>query len=181
MERLKAMKNQLIAEVQTQLNDIHHVDAKELGEAVDMIKDIAMTEYYCSIVKAMEEAEEEKEMRSSSYYYTERYMPIEYQRHMDSDHGRMYYMPRYYDEHHMDMDGVHDMREGGAGPARRSYMDGKAMHHEKEVQMKELDRYMQELSNDITEMIHDASPEEKQLLHKKLSALTGKIEVLSKE
>lgn len=178
MERLKAMKNQLIAEVQTQLNDIHHVDAKELGEAVDMIKDIAMTEYYCSIVKAMEEAEEEKETRSSSYYYTERYMPIEYQRHMDHDRGKMYYMPRYYED---GRETPHDMREGSAGPARRSYMEGKAMHHDKEVQMKELDRYMQELTSDITEMIHDASPEEKTMLHKKLSALAGKIEVLSNE
>lgn len=43
------------------------------------------------------------------------------------------------------------------------YMEGKGSH-DKTAQMKELENYMQELSEDLTEMIHDASPEEKQLL-----------------
>ena len=36
--------------------------------------------------------------------------------------------------------------------------------------------YMQELSSDICEMIEDASPEEKQLLQKKIIALSNKIQ-----
>ena len=53
MERLKTIKNQLISEVQTQMSDLKCVDAKELGEVIDMIKDIAQTEYYCEIYKQM--------------------------------------------------------------------------------------------------------------------------------
>jgi hypothetical protein len=34
---------------------------------------------------------------------------------------------------------------------------------------------MKELSQDVTEMINDASPEEKQYLEKKISALASKI------
>ena len=41
--------------------------------------------------------------------------------------------------------------------------------------MKELEQYMQELTHDITEMIEDASTEEKQLLYKKMSTLAEKL------
>lgn len=93
MEQLKTMKEQLTAQVQAQLGNIHQVDTHELGEAIDMIKDLAEAEYYCSVVKAMEESEKKPEEAVSRYYYTERYMPIPYQRAYDSDRGmgRMYY------------------------------------------------------------------------------------------
>ena len=39
------------------------------------------------------------------------------------------------------------------------------------------ENYMHELTEDITEMIQDASPEEKQLLQKKLSTLATKVDV----
>ena len=41
--------------------------------------------------------------------------------------------------------------------------------------MKELEKYLQELSSDITAMIQDASPEEKSFLEKKISTLATKI------
>ena len=41
--------------------------------------------------------------------------------------------------------------------------------------MKELDRYMTELTHDIAEMIQDASPEEKSLLQQKIATLATKI------
>jgi hypothetical protein len=41
--------------------------------------------------------------------------------------------------------------------------------------MKELEQYMQELSSDLTEMISDASMEEKQMLQQKLNMLAAKI------
>jgi hypothetical protein len=56
-------------------------------------------------------------------------------------------------------------------------MESKEMHHPKEVKMKELERYMQELGHDLTEMIADASPEEKQMLQKKIAALATKLDV----
>ena len=42
------------------------------------------------------------------------------------------------------------------------------MNADKVTQVKELEKYMNELTSDIVEMIIDASPEEKQLLHKKM-------------
>ena len=41
--------------------------------------------------------------------------------------------------------------------------------------MQELEKYVQELSADITEMIAEATPEEKQLLKQKIATLSNKI------
>lgn len=73
MERIKTIKDQLISQVEAQMSDLSCVDAKELGEVIDMIKDLAETMYYCEIYKQMEEGEEEK--RGNTYYYTEHYYP----------------------------------------------------------------------------------------------------------
>ena len=79
-----------------------------------MLKDLSEFEYYCSVVKAMEESEKKQEEGNGSTierYYTERYMPIPYQRTMDRDmdrgYGRMYYDGgRYYGN---DRENPHDM------------------------------------------------------------------------
>lgn len=73
-----------------------------------------------------------------------------------------------------------DGREGRSGRSRRSYMETKEMNkgnsqEEKQMKMKELEKYMKELSEDVTEMIGDASPEEKSMLKTKLQTLTQKI------
>lgn len=95
VEQLKTIKDQLIAQVQAQMGDLKCVDTKELGEVVDMIKDLAEAVYYCEIYDQMKNSEEshkeEMMMRgSNNYYYTERYYPA-YDRDMDRDLGRMYY------------------------------------------------------------------------------------------
>jgi hypothetical protein len=61
-----------------------------------------------------------------------------------------------------------DPREGKSYRSRRMYMEAKEIHSDKAAQMKELERYAQELTSDIVEMIEDASPEEKQYLSKKI-------------
>ena len=75
---------------------------------------------------------------------------------------------------HNDLDMIKDPREGRSGERRKMYMEGKGMK-DKTHQMKELENYMQELTSDLTEMIQDASPEEKQLLQQKISTLATKI------
>ena len=47
-------------QVQAQLCNLQAVDAKELGEVVDMIKDLEETMYYCTIIEAMEGKGKEK-------------------------------------------------------------------------------------------------------------------------
>lgn len=56
-EALKMMKNQLENCVQGQLGDLSKVDTHELGEVVDMVKDLAEAIYYCTITEAMEKGD----------------------------------------------------------------------------------------------------------------------------
>ena len=72
-----------------------------------------------------------------------------------------------------------DMREGRSPRSRRMYMEAKETHSDKAIQMRELERYMQELTQDIVEMVEGASPEEKQYLNKRVSALATKLSQLN--
>lgn len=64
--------------------------------------------------------------------------------------------------------------------AKRNYTEAKELHNgnsteDKQAKMKELEKYMSELGSDITEMISDASNEEKTLLKNKLQVLAQKV------
>lgn len=197
MERLKQMKDSLVSIVQSQMSGhLDQVDTKELGDAIDMIKDLEEAIYYCTITKAMTEKEDKG--KEHHHYYTERiypdYMPkyYPYYRDMDRSTGRMYYDgsdstsgasssgnggTRGYDEVMTSYPSamMRDAREGRSGRSRKSYMESKEMHQGKEMQMKELEKYMQELTHDIIEMVNDATPEEKAMLQQKVSMLATKI------
>lgn len=199
MEKLKKMKECLVGMVESQIyGNIDKVNAEELGEAVDMIKDLSEAIYYCTITEAMKEGSEYEEghRHKTMYYapqpmmyydprYKERY-PVhtsnshngDMNRHGSPhggewDHNDMVRYPETVD--HIYRDGMmKDMKEGRSGERRKMYMESKGMK-DKTLQMKELENYMQELSTDITEMIQDASMEEKQLLQQKIATLATKI------
>ena len=106
----------------------------------------------------------------------------EYYRDMDRDMGRLYYTETGMRENtgNSSRTGMRDGREGRSGMSRRSYMQTKEMHPDnsqesKQAKMKELEKYMGELSGDITEMIAGASNEEKTMLKAKLQTLMQKI------
>lgn len=109
----------------------------------------------------------------------------EYYRDMDRDMGRMYYTDtgmrgNMGNSSRTGNSGMRDGREGRSGMSRRSYMQTKEMHPDnsqesKQMKMKELEKYMGELSGDITEMIAGASNEEKTMLKAKLQTLMQKI------
>ena len=151
-EKLKWMKDSLICVVENELCNLGEVDTKELGEAIDMIKDLEEAIYYATVTEAMNKPGKEWEMKKSDH-------------HQNIDNDRMYYdEPIWRDEY------------GGRSPmSRKMYMEAKHMNKDKATQLRELEKYMQELSQDITEMIADASPEEKQYLEKKITALASKI------
>lgn len=192
MEKLKGLKEKLMHCVESQVyGDLNNVNTKELGEVIDMISDLEEAIYYCTIVKAMEEGEKEKKegKHHQGQMYYPYYMMID--RDMDRMNGRMYYP--YYDEMYYGggqggnsgagMNGgsrnypveMRDYREGRSPMSRRTYMESKEMHKDNKVKMQELDKYMQELSHDVVEMIEGATPEEKQLLQQKISLLASKI------
>lgn len=177
MESLKHMKKMLTAAIEHQMTNLDCVDAKELGEAVDMLKDLEEAIYYCSITKAMEENSHNMNMQqqqqpSSMHYFSEMNYPHTYNTTtgMRTSYPSGNEMRTTYQS-----EGMRDPREGRSPTTRKMYMESKELHHDKMTQLKDLEKYMQELSTDITEMIEDASIEERQLLQKKLSTLASKV------
>ena len=191
-DALKTMRDQLVSCVQGQLGDISRVDTHELGQAVDMIKDLSQAVYYCTITESMEKADKKEEqtpINNINYYTTPEY------RNMQRAGGYMYYPASnggqntgtmsYYSSgsngggsngstsYYTDM--MRDPRQGRSPMRRRMYMEGKEMHKDTNSQLKELEAYLQELSTDITEMIKDASPEERSTLRQKMTTLASKI------
>lgn len=206
-KRIEHMLESLTSCVEDQLTHLESVDTKELGEAIDMIKDLEEAMYYCVITKAMEEKDEHK-----SYY------PI-YMRDMDRNYGRIYYEEQpdqrmygdsggsnseYHESErsngnqyggsisqHNDSQGgndptskyenmmMRDEREGRSPKSRKTYMESKAQHSDKAMQMKELENYMQELTSDMLEMVEGSTQEEKQYLSKRIAALANKIQQLN--
>ena len=162
-ERLKHLKDCLLCCIESQMNHLGEVDAEELGEAIDMLKDLEEAIYYTTITEAMNEGgggknKSEHHKEEMMYYST----PTMY---MD-DHPS-------HDNNHST--GMHDAREGRSPANRRMYMEAKSTSSDKAMQLRELERYMQELTNDIVEMIQDSSPEEKSYMEKKMTTLATKI------
>jgi hypothetical protein len=134
------MEEQLIAEAEKQFECLEEVCTKELGEVIDMIKDLKEAIYYEAVTKAMEDDSWKTE--KSDYH------------------------------HKGDSRSEH---EGKSPLSRKMYLEAKHMNKDKATQLHELEKYMQELSQDVVDMIADASPEEKQYLEKKITALASKV------
>lgn len=192
-ERLKHVKESLMAAVENQICQLGEVDAEELGSAIDMIKDLEEALYFCTITEAMNGKE-----KSGNHINVE--MEKEYHK-GNGERPQMYYSDPYYNYNRGDMmyynggsssngnmsssNGSsssnysepisHDYREGRSPQSRRMYMEAKEKQHDKNVHLRELEKYAQELTSDIVEMIQDATQEEKQYLEKKISALASKI------
>ena len=149
MHRLKHIKDSILDCLQAQVDcNLKNVNTKELGEVVDMVKDLEEAIYYCSIVEAMEEEKDSSE----------------YLRDIDKSIGNS------INEEHP----IYDAKEGHSGKSRKAYLEAKELHDEK-MQIKELEQYIQDLSTDLTEMIADASAAEKQMLQQKLAALSAEV------
>ena len=146
------MKRQITCAVECALCDITNADTHELGEAIDMIKDLEEAIYYCTVTEAMEDNYPTYENRKK--YYNEKMKKA------------------YLNEEDWNQ---RDYREGKSPAMRKTYMESKELKQSKEHQMKELERYMKELADDILEMIADASQEEKVMLSQKLTTLAGSI------
>ena len=148
IEELKRMKNCLITQAQSQMNNLSMVNTREMGEVIDMIKDLEESIYYCTIVEAM--------AGDSNYNYY---------RDIDQNQGRMYYSGN----------DLRDIKEGRSPIIRRTYMESKEMHKDKNSQMQELEKYTRELSADVIDMIRGSSMEEKQILQRKLNEIASQI------
>lgn len=169
-ERLMYMKDCLTRYVEYEMCHLSEVDAEELGEAIDMIKDLEEAIYYCTITEAMQ-GDKNKEYEfefnnshsngkheSERMYYNGRDVMEHKGYNLEEKYRNMYEMPRMY----MDggnpnayggnssmsnysepwMNKMRDHREGRSPESRRMYMESREQGHDKTVQLRELEKYM---------------------------------------
>lgn len=91
----------------------------------------------------------------------------EYYRDMDRENGRLYFSEPITMESRYDK-------------AKRGYEESKITHKEntpehKKAKMKDLEMYLKELSEDVTQLLADATPEERSMVKNKMQILTQKI------
>ena len=134
MEKLKQMKEALVGCVEGQVfGNLKDVDAKELGEAMDMIKDLSEAIYYCTITEAMEgekHGEKSGKGQHGMMYYKESMTPMYHY-----PYPVEYYDPRYRTNYTMYERGnqgnmtdytMYESGNAGTGHAQamRGYRDG---------------------------------------------------------
>lgn len=137
--KLIPIAKQLICEVETQMEDLENVCTKELGEVIDMIKDLSKAIYYDVVTEAMLDKEELGE-------------DIAETKKIKDTHGENHGYPSYH-----------------------SYMEAKHNNSGNAILMRELEKYMGDISQDLLEIIKNAAPEEKQYLNKKMGILMSKL------
>lgn len=143
-KRIIAMRDTLASCIEYQLQHIEEVDCCELGEAIDMLKDLEETLYFHAITEAM---------KGEGAYgdWPETNKKKDY--HIINNHSEL---------------------DGKSYQNRRMYIEAKSSK-DKATQLRELEKYMQELTSDMIDMIQDASIEEKTYLEKKITTLANKI------
>lgn len=193
MERLRSMKERAMLLAETGLNqDISCIDAKELGEVIDIVKDMEEAIYYCSIIEAMEKTDNEEEYLKKylpEMSYARNYYPY-YNMKNNAYSGKMYYSPRYgsrnmkylssdidksrnYSSYYDDM--MHDDRDGNAWIYRRNYIEDKELKKSEQESLQDLEEYAQTLVDDVMELIQETTPKEREILKQKISTLSSKL------
>ncbi len=184
---------------------IENVDACEMGQVTDMLKDLAEAMYYRTLTKAMDEAEDDEIVEMfdrygdgrrfyDHYRYSDgRFAPKcrgSYRRGYDGPYWRM--TPEMYKDmqEYRDMDRntgrmyytepTMTMSESNYDRAKRGYIETKELHRanttqDKEAKMRGLEDYFKEISSDITGLLSDMTPEERTMLKSKISALATKL------
>lgn len=209
MEKAKELCKKFESLIETEMaKGTEQIDTHELGEVVDMMKDCAeivekkaKAAYYCSVVKAMEDSEEEDEMirkmselneRRGYGDYREPYNPMSHDRpdYMYYGGGRM---PRmYYDggssssgqsSGGSSMSGSGSSRmysESNYDRARRGYTESRDIHNDdsvesKEANMRKLEAFLKTVEDDVMELKPKMSQEERTLAKSKLATWASKL------
>lgn len=143
----------------------------DLKDFTEIVKNIVAFDKDYLIVEAMENAKDDyRRYTEPLYHMPVNYNDMEYMRDMDKSRGKMYYsepIAPYVSESNYDR-------------AKRHYTETKEMHkgastEDKEHKMKALDMYIRELSGDISELLNDMTPDERNLLRTKMSNLASKL------
>ena len=137
-KKLIPIAEHLICAVEEQMEDLEGVCTQELGEVIDMIKDLSKAIYYDVVTEAMLEVDEL---------------------------GEEVVIKKIKDTHH----------ESNGYPSYTTYLEAKHNHSDNAILMRELEKYMNDIHQDMTEIVKNATPEEKQYLTKKLNILISKL------
>ena len=151
INRLKCLEDEMVSVLELQFENLDSVCTKELGEAIDIVKDLEEAIYYHTITEAM------KTEKAATTYSWEK--ELSHDREIDEK-----MIEEEWDEW-----------LGHSPHGRKRYLEAREYGKDKTIQLRELEKYMHELSNDIVAMIDDASVEEKTYLEKKIGALAAKI------
>lgn len=144
----------------------------DLKDFTEIVKNIVEFDRDYLIVEAMENSKDDYRRYTEPPYY---HMPVnyndmEYMRDMDKSRGKMYYSEPI----------APHVSESNYDRAKRHYTETKEIHkgastEDKEHKMKALDMYIRELSGDISELLNDMTPDERNLLRTKMSNLASKL------
>ena len=144
----------------------------DLKDFTEIVKNIVEFDKEYLIVEAMENSKDDYRRYTEPPYYhmPVNYIDMEYMRDMDKSRGKMYYSEPI----------APHVSESNYDRAKRHYTETKEMHkgastEDKEHKMKALDMYIRELSGDISELLNDMTPDERNLLRTKMSNLASKL------
>lgn len=195
MDKLMEMKKKIEFMVEEELAK-GKASVKELGEAVDMIKDLAEANYYCKITEAMEKPENQYGV---NYDYAGRlgYMPMDYRMNPDVTpmewygnnrmiDGRMGYTGQvggnmgnrnssnYRSSSNMSGGMNRNSNSSRYGYSHDDYMTKMDMYDHTNPEMKQkrkelIDERANELSDMLTDITEKMTPEEKQMWKMKLN------------
>lgn len=174
MEQIKDLMKNIICCVSAQSTNLEHADAKEMSEAMDMIKDLAMAEYYCTITKAMEDpANEYGEDYDENGRIKKGYRPMvrstmrrgydDMYMGYDNMGNSTHYMP------YTDMDNMGRMNNSQYDRARRGYEDHKDINS--------LNKIFDIIEQDMKELKPSMSMSDKQTAHQRLTTLANMLNV----
>lgn len=202
IERIHSMLEKLTECALSQMErGIECVDTCEMGQVVDMIKDLCEAEYHAKVTKAMEKyANEEILEKWEAYsgdgrrhydnyrYKSGRFAPkgsgrrgyIDYPVYDDYDGYDP--MSTYYRERDIDRESKGKMyytepqNESKLEVARRHYTEGREAHkantpEDKQEKLNMLDGYLTELKEDTKMLITDMTPEERTMTKQKMQGI----------
>lgn len=117
-KRLIAMIEKLADCIEPQFNNLEEVDCCELGEAVDILKDLEETLYYHTVTEAMKGEGAYGDWPEETSYNKKK------------------------DYHLTDDSLIHDECHGKSCMNRKAYLEAKHANKDKATQLRELEKYM---------------------------------------
>ncbi len=159
MEKIMRIKDDLIDMVNEQIahSGMRAVETREMGEVIDMIKDLAEACYYCEKAKETEMCLQYK-------------MGDNYSGWGGQKQERMYYPPRVPINYNQGSNGGSGSYGGGngTGGGRRGYNDNG-------MSSQEVEHYINDLSDELIDMLKGIPPEDKAMFQQKIASLANKI------